>query len=98
MDAPQVMPGAHRDPILVRIGAPLRPELDVMIMQVAAGAARRHGAAPSVPRENRISVSWQRLPFAGHLLQVPATAALAPARATAARGLLTLVSNATTET
>ena len=69
MDAAQMMPSTHRDPIRGRIAAALRAELEVMIVQVAARLARRHRTAPPVPVESGIHMPRQRLPVADHVVE-----------------------------
>src|SRR5437660_1126631 len=67
VDAPEMMPGAERDPVLTVVPAAARPEDDVMIVQLPPRGANRDRAAPPVAGEHRIAMPRLAFPFRFHV-------------------------------
>src|SRR5438552_8626894 len=62
VDSVQMMGGADRDAIPARVAAAAGTEVNVMIVQVPARAARRDGAPPALAREDRIAMPRRCFP------------------------------------
>jgi hypothetical protein len=63
MDAVLMVRGAHRDAIVAIVGSAFRAKQNVMVVQVAARSAARHGASPIVTREDGITMGRRGHPF-----------------------------------
>ena len=67
----QVMRRADGHPIVLRVVAAARAEVEMVIVKVLPSAATGNGTAPAVARKDRVPVAWLRFPFGAHMPEQP---------------------------